>query len=271
MVIPVFNGSDYLRDAIDSVIDQTYRHIEIIVVNDGSNDGGISRAAAKQYGSKIRYIEQENRGVAGALNAGLAAMTGEFFCWLSHDDIYRPNKIELQMEFFSGLGRYDVILFSNYALIDNSGHITAEVAMERVIGDKPPLALLRGCINGCTIFVPKKCFDEFGTFNETLRHTQDYDMWRRVSQRYSFVLMPEILVNYRIHPKQGSRSQEATEEANRLWIRITDETSIADRVLIAGSRCVSSVVKRNSWQRPPTGSPPLTQQSGLANASTRRR
>ena len=235
VVIPVYNGHRYLREAIDSVVAQTYGNIEIIVVNDGSNDGGKTRNIAKSYGSKIRYIEQANRGVAGALNAGLSAMTGEIFCWLSHDDIYRPAKIERQVEFFKRLGRDDVILFSNYALIDEDGRITGQVAMETVIGDKPQLGLLRGCINGCTTFVPKKIFEEVGPFNETLRFTQDYEMWKRISARHSFIFMPDVLVNYRTHREQGSRDRAATEEANKLWISLIDDTTVYDRADVAGS------------------------------------
>jgi glycosyltransferase involved in cell wall biosynthesis len=235
VVLPVYNGHRYLRDAIDSVVKQTYEDIEIIVVNDGSNDGGKTRSIAKSYGSKIRYVEQDNRGVAGALNTGLATMTGEIFCWLSHDDTYRPTKIERQVEFFRWLGRDDVILFSNYALIDENGRITGQVAMETVIGDKPQLGLLRGCINGCTTFVPKRIFDEVGRFNENLRFTQDYDMWKRMSGRHSFIFMPDILVNYRTHRAQGSRDSAATDEANKLWIGLTDDTCVSDRAAIAGS------------------------------------
>jgi glycosyltransferase involved in cell wall biosynthesis/tetratricopeptide (TPR) repeat protein len=235
VVIPVYNGYRYLGEAIDSVVSQTYPDVEIIVVNDGSNDDGKTRAVAGRYGSKIRYIEQENRGVGGALNTGLAAMSGDVFCWLSHDDVFRPHKIERQIEFFNRLGRDDVILFSNYALIDGNGRVTAQVAMETVIGDKPQLALLRGCINGCTIFVPKKIFDAVGPFDETLRYTQDYDMWKRMSAGHSFVLMADILVDYRLHPEQGTHNPAATAEANQLWINLVDDTSVSDRVAIAGS------------------------------------
>lgn len=235
VVIPVYNGHRYLRDAIDSALNQTYANIEVIVVNDGSTDQGRTNAVAQSYGSRIVYIEQENRGVAGALNTGLAAMTGEIFCWLSHDDIYRPTKIEKQVEFFKRLGRDDVILFTNYALIDEEARIIGQVAMEKVIGDKPQLGLLRGCINGCTIFVPRTIFDEVGRFNETLRFTQDYDMWKRMSVRHSIIFMPDVLVNYRTHTDQGSRTAAAIEEGNRLWVSLTDETTVFDRAAIAGS------------------------------------
>lgn len=89
IVIPVFNGSDYLDKAIQSALNQSYQNVEIIVVNDGSNDGGKTAEIAKSYGDNIRYIEKENGGVSSALNRGIEAMTGEYFSWLSHDDEYR--------------------------------------------------------------------------------------------------------------------------------------------------------------------------------------
>ena len=83
IVIPVFNGSNYLREAIDSALGQTYKSIEVIVVNDGSNDGGKTREIVLSYGGRVRYFEKENGGVASALNEGLKEMNGEYFSWLS--------------------------------------------------------------------------------------------------------------------------------------------------------------------------------------------
>ena len=86
-----------MREAIDSAIAQTYQNIEIIVVNDGSNDNGKTREIALSYGDKIRYFEKENGGVSTALNLGIKEMKGEYFSWLSHDDVYYPNKVERQV------------------------------------------------------------------------------------------------------------------------------------------------------------------------------
>ena len=78
IVIPVFNGSNYLKEAIDSALAQTYKNIEIIVVNDGSDDKGETEKIAKSYGSKIKYFKKENGGVATALNFGIKKMTGKY-------------------------------------------------------------------------------------------------------------------------------------------------------------------------------------------------
>ncbi|QQS18926.1 glycosyltransferase family 2 protein [Candidatus Saccharibacteria bacterium] len=94
IVIPVYNGSNYLREAIDSALAQTYKNVETIVVNDGSTDGGATEKIAKSYGSKIRYYNKENGGVASTLNFGTQKMTGEYFSWLSHDDLYEKERLK---------------------------------------------------------------------------------------------------------------------------------------------------------------------------------
>ena len=99
IVIPVYNGSKYLGEAIDSALEQTYKNIEIVVINDGSKDNGKTRAVAKSYGDKIRYYEKENGGVSSALNYAIKMSKGQFISWVSHDDKILPEKIELQIEY----------------------------------------------------------------------------------------------------------------------------------------------------------------------------
>ena len=120
IIIPVYNGSNYLKEAIDSALNQTYDNIEVLVINDGSNDNGETEKIALSYGDNIRYFKKENGGVATALNLGLEKMTGEYFSWLSHDDVYYPEKIEKQIQFLSQLKNKDVILYSNYSFINEN-------------------------------------------------------------------------------------------------------------------------------------------------------
>ena len=118
IIIPVYNGSNYMREAIDSALAQTYENIEILVVNDGSSDRGRTEAIAKEYGDKIRYIYKENGGVSSALNVGIRHMRGEYFSWLSHDDVYTPDKIEKQVEALSRLPDKSTLICCDYAHID---------------------------------------------------------------------------------------------------------------------------------------------------------
>ncbi len=123
IVIPVYNGSNYLREAIDSALAQTYDNIEILVINDGSNDNGATEAIAKSYGDKIRYFSKENGGVATALNMGIENMRGEYFSWLSHDDVYESDKIKVNIEFLNCIKNKNTVLFSNYKYINEYGDI----------------------------------------------------------------------------------------------------------------------------------------------------
>jgi glycosyltransferase involved in cell wall biosynthesis len=82
IVIPVYNGADFLREAIESALNQTYARIEVIVVNDGSTDGGKTEQIAASYGSRLRYVSRPNGGVAAALNTGVGVMAGDFLSWL---------------------------------------------------------------------------------------------------------------------------------------------------------------------------------------------
>ncbi|MDR1180166.1 MAG: glycosyltransferase [Spirochaetales bacterium] len=123
IVIPVYNGANYMREAIDSALTQTYDNCEVIVVNDGSDDGGATDNIARSYGDRIRYFAKENGGVATALNLGIREMQGEYFSWLSHDDVYLPYKIERQIDFMQRFELQDAVLYSDYCQIDEGGGV----------------------------------------------------------------------------------------------------------------------------------------------------
>lgn len=226
IVIPVYNGSNYLREAIDSALAQTYKNIEVIVVNDGSNDGGKTEEIARSYGDNIRYFPKENGGVASALNLGIREMRGEYFSWLSHDDVYYPNKIEVQINYLRDREK-DVVLYSDYEFIDNESRFLKKKIIERIEPERFRLALIvSDPVNGCTVLIPKTCFDVSGLFNEGLRTTQDYDMWFRLSRNYRFVHIPRILLKSRTHPEQGTHTisnhfKECTELVTRCLLELS--------------------------------------------------
>ena len=126
IVIPVYNGSNYLADAIDSTLAQTYTNTEVIVINDGSNDGDKTEKIALSYGNQIRYFAKENGGVSSALNLGIQKAEGEYISWLSHDDAYLPDKIQTQIEHLKDTSR-DTILFSDYEIIDENSNFVRKV------------------------------------------------------------------------------------------------------------------------------------------------
>src|SRR5688500_7147825 len=113
IIIPVYNGANYLHEAIKSALAQTYQNLEVIVINDGSTDMGATEKIAQSFGDKIRYFHKENGGVASALNFGIQKMTGSYFSWLSHDDLYEKTKIEDQVHMAVSLQSDDNIIACN--------------------------------------------------------------------------------------------------------------------------------------------------------------
>lgn len=205
IVIPVFNGADYLREAIDSALAQTYSNIEIVVINDGSRDEGATERIALSYGGKIRYFSKENGGVASALNRAIIEMTGEYFSWLSHDDLYYPNKIATQIQALSGMDRAKTILYSDYAIFSDNPDMVQEIRLPGVSPEQFRYFMtIANSLHGCTLLIPREAFATCGIFDEKLRTTQDYDLWFRMAEKFRFVHIPAVLVKGRQHEAQGS-------------------------------------------------------------------
>jgi glycosyltransferase involved in cell wall biosynthesis len=237
IVLPVYNGANYLREAIDSALAQTWPRVEVVVVNDGSEDGGQTERIARSYGDRIRYVAKPNGGVASALNAGLATMSGDIFCWLSHDDLHLPEKAARQISEWTALGRPDAVLYSDYRLVDEQTRPVADVRMNHdMLAGKPIYALLRGAVHGCSVFIPRHIFNDAGVFDEGLPTTQDYDLWFRMARRVRFIHVPEILVLSRWHPEQGSKKLGHVKEATRLWSRMMDALPAEEQAALEGTR-----------------------------------
>lgn len=208
IIIPVYNGSNYLKEAIDSALAQTYNNVEVVVVNDGSNDNGATERVAESYGDKIRYYKKENGGVATALNFGIKKMAGKYFSWLSHDDLYEKTKIEDEVNLIRSLHADDVIVACDAYVLFENGIKKKEQIDEKTfeyfdifLGTSADVG-----INGCALLIPRKALIESGGFDPSLPVTQDYDLWFRLSSkfRYRFVLLRKSLVVYRRHDMQDS-------------------------------------------------------------------
>jgi glycosyltransferase involved in cell wall biosynthesis len=223
VVIPVYNGSDYLRSAIDSALEQSYKKIEVIVVNDGSNDDGRTQQIIDSYGQKIVSISKLNGGVASALNEGITHANGVYIAWLSHDDMFVKGKVELQinrmLEHYMS-GKKNIILYGDYLEVDKDSnpirvhklpYVSPTNFFEAIVSGYLFASLLRPIsfsFHGCTTLIPKRAFLDYGLFRTDLRTTQDYDAWLRFIKSYEFIHMPDVLVISRTHPRQGSRTMQ---------------------------------------------------------------
>ncbi len=214
IIIPVYNGSNYLGEAIDSALKQTYKNIEIIVVNDGSTDGGKTEELALSYGDKIRYFKKENGGVSTALNYGISKMQGEYFSWLSHDDAYTETKIENQIKHV-GCNK-DVIVVCNERQIDKDSKFLSEandyskLIKSGVIKPEEELCnlLTQRAFSGCALLIPKHAFEKAGLFDEGLRYNQDFDMWVQFAiNGYSWKFISDVGVLSRVHAGQVTQTR----------------------------------------------------------------
>jgi glycosyltransferase involved in cell wall biosynthesis len=187
-------------------------------VNDGSTDSGATEEIALSYGNRIRYFRKENGGVASALNAGVAMMAGEYFSWLSHDDVYLPEKVSVEVDLMSRMGKV-AVLYSDFDLIDEHGTI---LGRERKRGYGSRDGFRRAYpVHGCTTLIPRECFKREGLFDEKLRTSQDYDFWFRLAPHYEFIHIPESLIHSRVHGEQGTiiMSTVHMREANDYLVR----------------------------------------------------
>ncbi len=233
IIIPVFNGSDYMQEAIDSALSQKYSNYEVIVVNDGSNDGGKTRNIALSYGNKVRYYEKENGGVSSALNLGITKMKGEYFAWLSHDDVYSKDRIRSHIDRILSSDNKRNVAYSKRCnwYYENQG-------LEKVNSIEYPtefyesglMAIALGLIDGCSITIHKDWFAEYGLFDEKLRTVQDYTKWYEMFHDKRLLYIDSPLSKTRVHSnQQGARiSKQYFDESCLLYSNIIEKASAND-------------------------------------------
>lgn len=200
IIIPFYN-CQYVDKAIESALGQTYQNVEIIVVDDGSTK---YVEKVQPYFSRVRYIKKGNGGTASALNMGIKNATGEYFSWLSSDDLYNPEKISKQVKLMKEVGA--MVSYSPYFIINSKGE--AINLIKKYYPNKKELikTTLKYCpVNGCTVMTKMNVFSKVGLFDESLRYANDYDMWCRLILNYEFYYLNEPLVLYRHHDQMGTK------------------------------------------------------------------
>jgi glycosyltransferase involved in cell wall biosynthesis len=206
VVIPVFNGQDYILQALHSVEQQSYVPHKIIVVDDGSTDKTPELVQGYASHVSVEYVRQANKGLSSARNTGIARCTSQYVAFLDADDEWMPNKLAEQVRIFdnSDFGNLGVV-YSKYCIIDSDGKLTRR---HYVFEPEPSI---RGNIytrlfeankiagSGSGVLIKRGCFDHVGLFDETLHACEDWDMWLRLASRYEFDFVPEVLVKIRRH------------------------------------------------------------------------
>ncbi|TCP23795.1 glycosyltransferase involved in cell wall biosynthesis [Scopulibacillus darangshiensis] len=205
VIIPFYNCK-YVQHAIESVLKQTYKNFEIIVVDDGSTQ---YRELIDPYKEKIKYIFKKNGGTATALNFGMKHAAGDLFAWLSSDDMFLPNKLQKQVDFMKATNAD--IVYTNFDLINDKNELTkSKVGVHLAKRIDLLRFLMKGCpINGSTVLMKMDVLRGEGQFDESLIYTHDYDMWIRLAMKKKVVSLNESLLKYRIHETMGSKKHTA--------------------------------------------------------------
>lgn len=255
IIIPVYKGWPYMKEAIDSALNQTYKNIEVIVINDGSPDNGKTEEIAKSYGNRIRYYYKENGGVSTALNYGIQQMRGEWFSWLSHDDVYTPDKVEKQINAVRDLEDKVCVVRSTTSSMDANGNPIAR-PQRKIHGIFSAEEMLRMHslqevgLYGCTLLIHKKIIDICGCFDESLKTVQDEDYWTRIMFKgFKFVSIADTLVKIRIHGEQTTNVLSDKFEPERMIFaeKVLDyykENTILNNVNIITFICKQAKEKR---------------------------
>jgi glycosyltransferase involved in cell wall biosynthesis len=212
IVIPAYNAAAYLNQTLDSVLRQTFDDWEVILVDDGSTDATPELIALRQadFGDRLKCLRQTNRGLPAARNAALRNSAAEFIALLDADDIWLENRLQRSVE---ALDHYPAagLVHGPVYRIDAQGKVFENPW-------RPPLKYLSGNIARqiytrrahilCpTVTFRRKCLERAGMFDETLRATEDRDLWFRIAKHYPIVYLDEVLAHYRITHTAMSRDQ----------------------------------------------------------------
>jgi glycosyltransferase involved in cell wall biosynthesis len=197
VIIPVFNGERFLREAVESVLAQKYSPVEIIIVDDGSTDG--TATVARSFPETVRYLHQTNHGPAAARNRGIEQAQGNLIAFADTDDLWPSHKLELQLPYLIRDSKIDIVL----------GRIQQVLLSEtqaKEIGD-PAFSVNLG-----SAVIRKSCFERVGLFDETMRYSEDVDWFMRAREGAAAIMtIDAVTLFYRQHEQNMTRGKSTSE------------------------------------------------------------
>lgn len=225
VVIPTYNCERWIAQTLDSVLAQTHRPLEVIVVDDGSSDRTPEIVAG--YGPPVQLLRQRNQGVCVARNSGFERSRGDFVCFLDHDDHWFPWKLQRQLEAFASYPETGVV-FTSFALwLPEQGDFPPAQTLAPA-DDAPPRHdpefsgwiyhqfLLDCWALTSTAMIRRAAFERSGGFDVALPYSEDWDLWLKLSRDYPFVKLDRVSTLYRQHPYQGNRVLRPVDYRTRL-------------------------------------------------------
>lgn len=214
IITPTYNREAFLPAAIESVLAQSYKEFELIIVDDGSTDN--SRELINVYADKdqrVKYLYQENQRQSVARNYALSIAKGDFICFLDSDNYWPHDKLEKSLKAFEQHPEADIV-YGDCITIDEQGNELHRNNMRRYSGSIAALLLKDNFVSMNTTMTRRKCFNEMGGMSGKRRVADDYDLWLKFSARYRFQYIPEFLAYYRVMENQISSNKKLRFETN---------------------------------------------------------
>jgi len=225
VIMPCFNHGRFVADSVNSVLSQTHRDLELIIAEDRSSDNSwevISRLAAKD--SRIKAIRHErNQGLSKSRNAALRVASGEFIAFCDSDDLWEPEKLDVQVNLLTTRQDYAVV-YCDTLIIDDDGVPTGQCFSKLYPPPKtasgwlfPELAV-RNFINIQSVLMRKECLQQVGPFDETIDWIQDWWYWIQLSRHHQFLYLQQPLARYRVHRGSTNVAHRSSYCLNRLKV-----------------------------------------------------
>lgn len=232
VIMPAYNARPYIAEAINSVLEQDYPHVELIVIDDGSRDG--TAECAESFGERVKVIRQANAGVAAARNKGLAEARGELIAFLDADDVWLPGKLKAQVEYLHAHPETGVVygVFSrwhakpdgsfdpppspevsdpqNLLIAEHSGWIYTKLLFDNIV-------------HIITAMVRREVVEKLTGFDQSLPTGEDYDFWLRMSRHFRADKLNRVLAYYRIHATSITKVPRAENNEYRVLKKMLDQ------------------------------------------------
>ena len=217
IVIPVYNGEDYISSAIESVLQQDYPNLELIVLDDGSTDG--TQIILKRYNDRFYWETHPNMGQANTLNKGWAMARGEILSYLSADDLLTTQAVSRSIHYLNN--HPDAVMtYCDFNLIDPDSNIIRRARPPDF--DYKDMVVNIDCPPGPGVFFRRHAFESAGGWNSNYRQMPDYEYWLRLGLFGKFVHIPEVLASFRIHDESQSFAKGDSQKSDEP-IRIISE------------------------------------------------
>ena len=232
VIMPVYNCAAFVREAIDSVLSQDYENLELIVVDDGSEDETTN--IVRTYGSRVHLLSQENAGPAAARNRAIQRANGEYLAFLDGDDYWLPGKLSAQMAYLTQNAECYFVFgrFVRWLEAEDGSFDTPEAVLRTIpsagidaefSGSIYTKLLLDNIVHIITVVIHRSVYERVGGFDESLRTGEDYDFWLRVSRSFSAHRLARDVALYRIHSTSTTTVPRAIKNEYKVLLRALEQ------------------------------------------------